>query len=173
MFLRHASRHVHHTVANYVKAGLDELGWTASSASQRPFGAAQFVVRTDVAISDRERKAISDGLVAVSLGNEAPPDPEELGGAIASQEYPIFVDVFSEVETHGLTCASDIRDHLLGRFEFSQRWLPVIDQSTATAVAGWRLELDDIERVYPDQPFPIHWQVVKVTAVAHFPEVIP
>ena len=37
MFLRHSSRHIHHTVAGHIEAGLTQLGWT--DHTQTPFGA--------------------------------------------------------------------------------------------------------------------------------------
>lgn len=170
-YLRHASRHVHHTVANHLKAQLDALGWT--DAATTPFGATPArVITTAAVVGSQLDSKVTAGTIAVTLGDEFGPDLEELGGPFTSQEYPIFVDVFQDSSTAALTLASDIRDIFLGRVEGSKRWLPVIDQSTKAQVAGWVLELDDVDRVSPETAMPLRWQVVKVTATAYFNDVL-
>lgn len=169
-YLRHAGRHVLHSVANYIETQLGTLQWTVEGFV--PFGAAQVkIIRTPAFVGGALDKAIKPGVVAMSLGDEFMPDMEELGGALASQEYPIFIDVFQDTSASALTLATDIRDILLGRLPDTQRWLDVTDQATQSVVPGWKLEFDDIERVQPETASPINWQVVKVTAVAYFPEV--
>lgn len=168
-FLRHAARHVHHTVANYVTANLTALDWL--TPDETPFGAPLVEVRTSKAITGGTLgKTTKAGVVAVTLGNETTPDPEELGGPLTSQEYPLFIDIFQDTEATTLALATDIKDICLGRFPGATRYLPVIDQATSLAVPGWRIELDDVERVEPDSNFALFWQVVKVTAIAYFPE---
>lgn len=170
-FLRHASRHVLHTVANHVDTQLGVLGWTTPGSV--PFDSPVVKVRRTAAIAGGTLgKTTQAGTVAVTLGNEFSPDPQELGGALSSQDYPIFVDVFQDTEATTLALATDVKDILLGRLPGAARYLPVIDQSTGLAVPDWTIELDDIERVEPDYNFALFWQVVKVTAVAYFPEVI-
>lgn len=168
-FLRHAARHVHHTVANYIETQLGTLGWT--TAATVPFDSPLVQVRRTAAIiGGTLGKQTKAGTVAITLGTEFAPDPEELGGPLSSQEYPIFVDVFQDTEATTLALATDVKDILLGRFPGTARSLPVVNQTTATPVAGWRLEFEDVERVEPDYNFALFWQVVKVTAVAYFPE---
>ena len=170
-YLRHASRHVHHTVANHLKARLDALGWT--NAATTPFGAtAARVIKTPAVVGTQLASTITAGTVAVTLGDEYGPDLEEMGGSMTSQEYPIFVDVFQDTDAAALTLANDIRDIFLGRITGSQRWLNVINQSTQQPVPGWKLELDDVDRVSPETAMPLRWQVVKVTAVAYFADVL-
>jgi hypothetical protein len=164
-YLRHAARHVHHTVADHIEAQLVTLGWT--TVGQVPFNAAPISIKRSAGTAPD----IAAGQVRISLGNEVAPAEEELGGPLASQEYPIFVDVFMDNETIALALASDIRDVLLGRIG-GRRWLPVINQANDTEVPGWTLELDDVERIRPDHVLPMAWQVVKVTAIAYFPEVV-
>lgn len=169
-FLRHAGRHVLHSVANYVEEQLDELLWT--QAEGVPFGAARVkLIRTPAFVGGSLDKNIQAGIVSVSLGDEFAPNMEELGGALASQEYPLFFDVFQDSNASALTLATDIRDILLGRLPGTQRWLDVIDQAFQTPVPGWKLEFEDVERVQPETSSPLNWQVVKVVAVAYFPEV--
>jgi len=170
-YLRHASRHVHHTVANHLKARLDALGWT--DAATTPFGATPAkIITTSAVVGTQLDSKVTAGTIAVTLGDEFGPDPQELGGPFTSQEYPIFVDVFQDTSTAALTLASDIRDIFLGRVAGSRRWLDVVDQSTKQPVPGWKIELDDVDRVSPETAMPLRWQVVKVTAIAYFNDVM-
>jgi hypothetical protein len=171
VFLRHASRHVHASVANYVKAGLTELNWDDPALT--PLGAPAVRVQTTSPVAgERLAATVSPGLVAVSLGNEFSPDPQELGGGLHMQEYPFFVDVFMGSEGECTALACDIRDMFLGRFEFAARAIPVVDQVTGTSVDGWKIEFDDIQRITPDHTYSVHWQVVRVTASTYYPEVV-
>lgn len=167
-FLRHAPRHVHHTVANHIAEQLAVLGWTTPGSV--PFDSPAVKVRRTAAIAGGTLgKTTTAGTVAITIGNEPIPDLEEMGGPLGSQEYPIFIDCFQDTEATVLALATDIKDILMGRIG-GKRYLPVIDQSTGTPVAGWGIELEDIERVEPDYNFALFWQVVKVTAVTYFPE---
>lgn len=170
-FLRHASRHVHHSVANYLTDQLDALGWT--QAGNVPFDSPVVEVRTSRAIvGGTLGKTTKAGTVAITLGDEFAPDPEEMGGPLSSQEYPLFIDIFQDTEGSTLALATDIKDIFLGRVDGAARWLNVTNQADGFVVPGWRLEFEDVERVEPDFTFALFWQVVKVTAVAHFPEEI-
>jgi len=169
-YLRHASRHVHYTVANYVQAQLTALDWLDPDST--PFGAKPVrIIKTPAVLGDALVGDITAGTVAITLGDEYGPDSEELGGPLYSQEYPIFIDVFQDTHSTALALASDIRDILLARLPGTQRWLDVVNQVNAQVVPGWKLELEDVERVSPETVLPLRWQVVKVTAVAYFPEV--
>lgn len=170
-YLRHAPRHVHHTVANHISARLTAMGWT--DASTTPFGAKPAKVIKVPAIAGTQliTDRVTAGTVAITLGDEFGPDLEEMGGVFTSQEYPIFVDIFQDTDAAALALASDIRDIVLGRAVGSQRWLDVINQSTQEPVPGWKIEFDDVDRVSPETAMPLRWQVVKVTAVAYFNDV--
>jgi len=174
-FLRHSSRHVHHTVADHVEAGLAALSWT--NAATTPFG-------SPVVTFDRTRSAadflvpgvtpsgLKAGLVCITLGNEFQPDPEEMGSGLHVVELPIFVDVFMDVDAHAQTLAEDARDIFLGRQAFwPKRFIPVVNQATSTAVPGWSIEFDDVERDRPEHSFALAWQVVKATAMVRYQEV--
>lgn len=168
--LRHAVRHVHHSVAQYVEDCLDQLGWTAADASQRPFGATQVVVKRVGNVGAKGVDLVA-GQVYVTPGDEFEPDQLEMGGPLSQQNVPIFVDVLMDDSSTALCLASDIRDAFMGRFEFSARGIDVTDQVTQASVPGWRIRFEDVERVTPDPMLSLHWQVVKVTAEVEFPEV--
>lgn len=170
-YLRHASRHVHHTVANHIEQHLGILGWTVPGSV--PFDSPVVTVRrTSAVVGGTLGKLTTAGTVAVTIGNEPLPSLEEMGGPLGSQEYPIFIDCFQDTEATALALATDVKDILMGRLPGTVRYLPVVDQATGTSVPDWLIELDDIERVEPEYNFALFWQVVKVTAVTYFPEVI-
>lgn len=169
-YLRHASRHVHQTVADHVKDGLTSLGWFGPDV---PFGEDPITLDTTRAfIGDTLSEEVTAGTVYVTLGREVNPDMEELGGPLASQQYPFFFDVFMTTEAVTRALACDIRDLLLGRIDGYGRGLQVTDYVTGTPVAGMALSFDDIERVAPEHTFPLHWETVHATAVLHFNEVV-
>lgn len=163
-YLRHASRHVHHTVANHLTARLTELGWL--TAGSVPFDAPPLQIKRTAG----PLKDVRSGEVRITLGDERAPDLEEMGGPLSTQDYPVFVDCFLDTEATCLALASDVRDVFLGRL--GNRFIPVINQITSTPVEGWVIEFDDVERVRPESSMALHWQVVKVTAVTAFPETV-
>lgn len=171
-YLRHSSRHVHHTVATYLREHLTTLGWIGPSEST-PFGATPVELRTSHPPEWQESSRLEAGTVAVTLGDEDAAILEEMGGPLASVEHPIFVDIFMDNEAIALALALDVRDLFYGRLPGSVRSLPVRDFSydPPISVVGWLLEFDDITRVRPDTAS--NWQVVKCTAVTYFAEVVP
>jgi hypothetical protein len=170
--LRHSSRHVHATVVRYVRAQLTTLGWIGPEEAT-PFGATPVELISAHPPEWDETSRLEAGTVAVTLGDERMPDLEELGGPLSTVEHPIFVDIFMDNESIALALALDVRDIFLGRLAGTQRWLPVLDftQTPPAEVDGWHIEFEDITRVRPEGQ--TNWQVVKVTALTHFLEVIP
>jgi hypothetical protein len=167
-FPQYVARNVQHTVKNAIEDKLEDLGWMGDSV---PFGAKPVrMVTSPVLRGDQLVPNTIGGTVAVTLGTEFAPDMEEMGGPLASQAYPIFIDVLQDEYATALNLATDIRDILLGRLPGTKRWIDLIDQSDQSTIAGWQLELDDVERSTPPTSLPLHWQVVKVTAIAHFLE---
>lgn len=162
-YLRHATRHIHHTVADHIEARLNTDLWTV--AGQVPFGGEPVTVERTPAQS----KDVGARQVRISVGNEFSPVPEEMGGPLTSQEVPVFVDVFMNTEAAAIALACDVRDALLGRT--ASRFIPVINQIDGTEVPGWMIEFEDVERLRPDAVTAFHWQVVKATAVVRFLEV--
>jgi hypothetical protein len=171
-WLRHAGRHVHHTAANYLSAQLEALGWTAADAAERPFGGTQVVMWTKPAILAEGALVdqVAAGVLAITLGDEAYPQMQEMGGPLSTQEYPLFVDIFHDTEETTLALATDVRDIFMGRLPGTQPFLDVVNQANQVSVPGWRMEFEDIERVRPESKIRLHWQVVKVTATTFFPE---
>ena len=172
-WLRHAGRHVHHTAANYLKDQLDTLGWTAADAEDRPWGLTQVELWTKPAVTDEGLvEAVRSGIVAITLGDEADSTLQEMSGPLATQDYPLFINVFHDTEESTLALATDIRDIFKGRLPDTNSSLPVLNQADQVAVPGWVMEFNDIERVRPDSGrIKLHWQVVKVTAETYFQEV--
>ena len=169
-YLRHASRHIHHTVANYIVEHLTALGWTQEG--NVPFDSPVVKVwKSPAIIGNSLDRNVVPGVVAINLGNEITPDLEELGGPLTSQVYPVFIDIFQDHEATALALANDVKDILLGRLPGTRRSLRLINQVTGQEVPDWWIELDDIERVKPDSNFALRWQVVKVSANAYFNEV--
>lgn len=169
-YLRHASRHVHHTVANYVKFHLDQLGWT--QAGIVPFDSPVVKIWKSAAVTPAGlNQQVTAGVCSITVGNELAVEMHELGGALASQDYPIFIDVFQDTDATALALASDIKDILLGRLPGTRRSLSLVNQMTGNPEADWWIELEDIERTRPDHTFTLAWHSVKVTAVAYFTEV--
>lgn len=170
-FLRHASRHVHQSLLNMLTEQLATLGWMGPDAV--PFGADPVtIIATRPFIGSRlsDQVGATGTTVVFSLGSEAVPGSEELGGALASQDYPFFIDVFSDTEAVGMALSTDIKDILLGRLPGTTRFLTLVDQTTGDAVTSWQVELNDVERVAPEHEFPLQWFAVHVTATAYFPE---
>lgn len=169
-FLRHASRHVHQSMVDMLTAQLTTLGW---ASDQPPFGADPIQIITTRPFAGTrlsEHIGTTGTTVVISLGSELVPDQQELGGALASQDYPFFIDVFSDKEAIGLAVATDIKDILLGRLPGTHRFLTVVDQVSGTDVPDWQVEINDVERVSPEHDFPLQWFAVHATATAYFPE---
>lgn len=172
-WLRHAGRHVHHTAVNYLRAQLDDLGWTSDDVTVRPFGAASTKVvlwTTPAILEEGLAEKVESGVLALTLGNEPASEQLEMGGPLSEQDYPLFADCFQPTEELTLALATDVRDIFMGRLPGTQPWLDVVNQADHTAVPGWRMRFEDIERVRPDTKIKLHWQVIKVTAATEFVE---
>lgn len=168
---RYMPRTILHTVADSLTTQLDTLGWTAADGL---FGGATVKVRTTPTVmSDGLIDGLEAGTLSIVLGTELNPVDEELGGHLASQEYPVFVDCFQNAYAVGLNLATDVRDFFLGRLPGSKRSFLPQDPVTHEVIDGWVCYFEDVERVQPDYRGPLHWQSVKVTVRAEFNEVIP
>lgn len=180
-WLRHGGRHVQGTVQAYLRECLVELGWANddpadTSTDSLPFGPEQAslvrirntpAVTTDGSLSEN----VTAGVLSITVGDENESLMEELGGPLASQEYPLFFDVFQDTYGTALALATDVKDILMGRLPDTVRSMPVRNMANGAVVSGWMIELDDVIRVQPEHKFPLHWQVVKATATVYFPEV--
>lgn len=171
-YLRHSSRHIHHTVIKYLREQLTTLKWIGP-ANATPFGATPVELYANHPPEWKQDQRLQAGKVAITLGDEVMSTLEEVGGPLSSVEIPIFVDIYMDDESIALALALDVRDIFNGRIPGSVRALPVLDfiEQPPTPVPDWRIEFDDITRVRPDDA--INWQVVKVTALTYFQEQNP
>ena len=74
------------------------------------------ITRPVVMGNNLDRETVTAGLVSITLGDELLVDMEELGGPLAAQGYPFFVDCFEDNEAVTTALATDVRDIFLGRF---------------------------------------------------------
>lgn len=171
-YLRHYSWHVHHSVFKYLEAQLGVLGWTSDIEEERPFRAVKVSMQETLPPEFEETRVLSPGTVAVTLGSEPDTQEEELGGVLNSHDLPIFIDVFMDNEAMALALSNDIRDILKGRVPGSSRFMRVIDwaSSGTTPAPGYTVEFEDVLREKVTHK--VNWQIVKVTAVLYFNEVI-
>jgi hypothetical protein len=171
-FLRHPTRQVHHTVANHLETGLATLGWTV--AGQTPFGAPVVDLTTlSGTFGAKEAGTVTDGSAVLSLGPEAGPESEELGGPLHRADLAMVLDVFMSKAAYASTLLEDCRDILLGRLPApGPRSIPVVDQNAGTAAVGWMLSFGDLELRTPDRINALHWRALAFTVEIRFPEAV-
>jgi hypothetical protein len=159
---------VHETVAKLVMDQVTGLGWT-NTPPATPFGAPQVTFLRSLPREWEQLSRLESGRVAITLGDEMDALEEEMGGPLVSQEIPLFVDIFFDEDVHALALATDVRDIFKGRIGPGP-YLNLLDftQTVPTPVAGWQIELTDVERGAVDRR--AGWQVVKVTASTFFQE---
>lgn len=170
-YLRHSSRHVHESICVYLDSLLTDLGWTVEGSV--PFGAEPVTILRQLPDNwNPEEAPLENGTVAITLGDDPDARNEELGGALASMEIPIFVDIYYTEPSESVSLALDVRDIFCGRLPGSKRFLAVTNFASYPAVEapGYQLEFEDVTRERPTNR--IGWQVVKVTAKLFFPEVV-
>jgi hypothetical protein len=119
---RFRSRFLHATIYEYTQAGLDDLGWISAPVN---FGTGP-VTMIDFQPDERSTQ-IAHNTVAVSLGDYANDDDEELGAALhgtRSAAYPVFIDVYMAEQALSQAICDDIRDI------FTDKSLYLVDQIT-------------------------------------------
>jgi hypothetical protein len=169
VWLRHSLRHVHRTIYDCVVTGMTSLGWAGPTT---PFSADPVQFLSEFPKEFNLAKAILEpNKLVVTYGIEFPATWLELGGVLAEQRIPFFVDIYGETEGITLALATDVRDLLMGRFPVSSRRIPVKDytSTTPTAVDGWMIEFMDLERI-PVQGRP-EGATVRFNAEVTFPDV--
>jgi hypothetical protein len=131
---RHPSRHVHATAYNLVKTYLTSNGWVNSPVN---FNA------TPVTIIDYQPDErgvqIAPNTVAISMGDVADDVLEELGGGSYTRSYPIFADIYGELQS----ISEALGDDILQAF-------PLVDQATWADVSGAYLDVDRL--LGPERP---------------------
>lgn len=169
--LRWSSRHVHQSVCDYVTERLEDLGWTVPGSV--PTGSAPVRIITELPDEwDPEESMLENGTLAITLGDEPDAKPEEMGGSLASIDFPIFVDIYYNVPSEALSLALDVRDIFCGRLPGAKRYLDVTNYASEsnTLAPGYRMEFENVQRSKPSGK--VGWQVVKCTAVLYFPETV-
>ena len=161
--IRHAVRHVRASEEEFIRTLLTEFGWLTES---RPYGAALVTLHLRPP-KEADLKGIEGNHVFVSHGGEDDVVEFEMGGAILTTEYVLFVDVVGENEGIALSIASDVQDRMRGLIGGSRHLYPR-ERGTGPELFGYIGEFTDVVR---DEPNPdlLSWQSVKATLVLHFP----
>jgi hypothetical protein len=134
--LRFRSRHLHATFYNHFRNQLQTLGWTSVPVN---FGT-QPVLVIDY-VPDERSETIRQNTVAVSLGDFAQDEDEELGargGGLRSALYNVFFDVYMAEQALSLAICDDIRDI------YTDFTMPLINQIDQTPVPANVIEVETI-----------------------------
>ncbi len=166
--MRFRVRHVHKTIADYLEAELDRLGWVREPIN---FGTTPMTFLEFQ--PDEAGTTIAANTVAITLGDEPAAADLEMGDGLREIAYPLFVDVYGANQSIAASIASDIKQLL------EDRYMAVLDFSASSAgvATAERIELDkdDVSVEKPDaasgaQDFRRFWRVVKTTARVHYIE---
>ncbi len=168
MSLRFRVRHVHKTVADYLEAELDRLGWV-----REPVNFATVPMTFLEFQPDEAGKTIAANTVAITMGDEPAAEDLEMGDGLREIAFPVFVDVYGANQSIAASIASDVKHAL------EDVYLTVLDYvaSTSGEPTDERIEFnkDDVSVEKPDattgmQDFRRFWRVVKTTARVHYIE---
>lgn len=157
--MRFRPRHVHQTVVQFVETQLDDLGWVTPPIN---FGTTTVVV--DSAEPDFGQTTLPDGnLVGISMGDEPPNWEEELGGAVESVNFVVFLDVIGATESVAVSIAADLKELLRNKVLTLQDFTLSVDSPSPTT------HFIEFESVMVETPTATvmdrrRWRVVKVTA---------
>jgi hypothetical protein len=164
--IRFRSRHLHATLVQLARTELNTRGWITAPIN---FGTGPTTV---IDYSPDERgQVISSNTVAISLGDFAGDDDEELGAAVGglrSALYRVYVDIYMAEQALTQAMSDDVRDI------FADQQFDLIDQITGAAVPATRIEIERIEG--PDRPsnligaeqFKRFWRTMRVDARLYF-----
>lgn len=164
--IRFRSRHVRQTIADYIEAGLTDLGWVNAPTN---FGAIPLTFQEVDPEEPQQGIQVLPNTVSTSLGDEPDDEEYELGGGLESVEFPVFVDVYAENNSMAVSIASDIKQLL------KHTVIPVTDYTgTPTPHPTEYMEFESV--IGPERPpasigateFKRHWRVVKAIAVVYF-----
>jgi len=167
--LRFRSRHVHKTVADYLEAGLTDLGWVNAPVN---FGTTP-VTFSEFEPDEPNPTEIKVNTVSITMGDELPDEELELGGRLLSTKYVLFVDVYGANRSVANSICSDAKALLVDLY------LPVRDFTTDNAgIATTELLGIDRDTVLVERPAEAadakdirkNWRVVKATIEVTFQE---
>lgn len=119
---RFRSRFLHATIFDYTRDALDTLGWISTPVNFGTTG----VTMIDYQPDERSVQIVHN-TVAVSLGDYANDEDEELGAALhgtRSAPYAVFIDVYMAEQALSQAICDDIRDI------FTDKSMYLIDQIT-------------------------------------------
>lgn len=163
--LRFRQRHVHKTCVDYIRTGLDTLGWVNPPVN---FGtrAVSFVEIQP----DEAGVPVQPNTVAVTIGNEPEDLAEELGAGLTSCEYVLFVDVYGIDQSVAVSIASDIKDLLkntiIGLLDYTSN----ATGDATTAEIEFDSVVIDKPIVAATGPDKRYWRIVKAIARLYFQE---
>lgn len=164
--LRFRQRHVRQTIADYIQAGLTDLGWVDAPVN---FGATPLTFQEIDAEETVQGQQVAPNTVSTTLGDEPDDETYELGGGLESVDLPVFIDIYAENHSLAVSIASDVKRLL------KHKATPVVDYTgTPTASATEYIEFESV--IGPERPpasigateFKRHWRVVKAIAVVYF-----
>ncbi len=155
--MRFRQRHAHESMYNYVKGVLAATGWTGSTP---PLGAPAMTVLDYEPQEAGEIPPIQS--VCISFGDQKSIGTFDLGGGLYEVHYPVFIDIYPENESIGISIGEDISDALI------ENYLHLIDYTGSTPVdTGNVMEITDVQVC----PIPTSgkmdkrsWRVVKAMA---------
>lgn len=164
--LRFKTRHVAATLVDYVRDQLTELGWVNPPVN---FGTAPIIFQDMT--PDEAGVPIAPNTVCVTLGDEPANTEEELGGALLSIAYPLFVDVYGTKQSIAVSIACDVKAILFSKA------IPLYNYAAEPRVKvdGAYIEFEEVEG--PMRPpvslaagaddFRRYWRVVRAEAVTY------
>jgi len=171
-YLRHASRHIHQTVLDRIRAGLVEDEWLDVADGGAPFGGNEILWQPK-RMKESELVGITteQSIVAPWFASEPEPEPQELGGGLVMVSHALVVDVIGESDGVSLAISGDIMDRLTGLKTDTSRFEPVYDYSATprTAVVGYQIEFVNVVRSRPEaSDLQRTWNVIVADVEVYF-----
>lgn len=145
--MRHLTRHLEESVRAFVETILDDAGWMAPAAVDRPFGAGLAEVTTTLTgmpgTDPGAHVAVGTAspVVGVALIGSDDDRDAELGGVLAESGQDVFITVLAEPSL-ATAVADDILDRLRGRTGSPK--MSVVNQITGAPDAGYVVEFSEV-----------------------------
>lgn len=173
--LRFRYRHLHATMADYIRDALLSLNW--GDASLDPTDPANAAINfggtpvTYVAYQPLiEGQPIVENMVCITLGDEPHAADQEIGDGLKAIDIPLFIDIYGTNRSISESIASDLKDLL------EDAYVPLLDYAQQPpAMTGETIELDkdDILIQQPQAALDAtdvkkQWRVVKTIARVYY-----
>lgn len=104
--MRHATRHVHQTIVERVRAIVEETGWKLPPVN---FGAKPVQVQE---IEPKTPTTVEPNVVAVTIDSPDSPRGAELGDGLMVRQWALYLDVLGENWSTTMAIAEDLIDKL-------------------------------------------------------------